>query len=396
MNLILEKTIWYKDWQFWLLFLVINMSGNLCFTYIFPYKPILISIFILLVGVVCLKKKLQYNIIIYLLLWIFVLLLQGTYTNDVYSFSSSFHFFIKIAIGCLLSLLLKRNFVTYYSKIIYFFAIVSLICFCYNCWGGVLPYIPVGKTALDGGNIFRVTSVLYTQLYNLSAGGITLRNCGPFWEPGAFQGFLNLSITLQLIYREKENRKWLLEMLILSIAILTTFSTGGYVVLFLNLLFCIYQSDKISNISKIYLYMFLLLIGVFLYISLDFLGEKISNDEGRLGVNFNDLGNGLYFLFGYGLSADSFSQSEIKTASSILNLFRYVGVMGFALYFSPFFGDRISLKNVFFVLLVALILMNEPFITAGPFWWSLPFIFMFSKNVVNSNNVLPFIKKSSF
>lgn len=369
-----ENLYWYKDKNFWLLFFIINMSGNLSFTYILPYKPILILLFLFLFTLYIVQKKIKYIESIYLLCWLCILLLQSIYTSDAYSFSSSLHFFIKIAVGVFTVYFLRDKFVEYYCKIILFLCLISLLGFIYNSLGGIVPYLPVEQTMLDGGKVFRVSSIIYTQLYNLDSGGITLRNCGPFWEPGAFQGFVNLAVILQLLTVKEENKKWYLQVGIYVISIITTFSTGGYIVLFLNLLYYFYSSKKINVNFKIYAFCLTVCIFISIFYSLDFLASKISNDTGRLSVSIYDLGEGIYMLLGYGLSSDSFSKSSLQSASGLFNLFRYVGIVGFLLYFMPILGKYINMKRLYFLFIIALILMNEPFITAGPFWWCIPLL----------------------
>lgn len=85
----------------------------------------------------------------------------------------------------------------------------------------------------------------------------------------------------------------------------------------------------------------------------------------------------MYTLFGYGFVGESISQSGIKSASSVLNLFRYTGLLGIILYYTPLIGVQISLKKLFYALIIFLIMMNEPFITAGVFWWGIPLLFPF-------------------
>lgn len=366
----------YKDWLFWVLFLIINLSGNLCFSYIFPYKIILLILSsVLLFYYSFYRQFFHYEVFVYLACWLIILLLQAFYTSSDYSFTSNFHFFLKIVIGVVLVYLLKNKFVDYYCEIIYVFSLISLPLFVYNCLGGIVPFISVDSTNLDDGNVFRVSSLIYTQLYNLSANEISLRNCGPFWEPGAFQGFVNLAICLNLLTYKEEDSKWRFRMVIYVVTVLTTFSTGGYILLIVNVIYYILRTNRISFENKFWLLLIVFVGSLCSFILIDFLGEKIYQDKGRLNVSLSDLGTGLYLLFGYGLSSSSILQSDIQSVSSIFNMFRYVGIVGFILYFLPVLWAKINTQSLYVFLCLFLILMNEPFITAGPFWWSIPLIF---------------------
>ena len=166
-------------------------------------------------------------------------------------------------------------------------------------------------------------------------------------------------------------------MFIFAIAIITTFSTGGYIVLAFCFIYFLVSNKQLSNNNKMILLITFLSIALAIFFRTDFLYEKISNDKGRLGTSTDDLfsDNILYTLFGYGFAGESIAQSNIKSASSVLNLFRYTGLFGVLLYYIPLVGVQISLKKLFYALMVILIMMNEPFITAGVFWWGVPLLF---------------------
>ena len=375
---------WYADWRFWLLFIAINISGNPGFSVLFPYHATLIILFVGLLSYFLIQKQsLDNTFFIYILLWTCLFLFQGYYI-DAYGFSSAIHVIMKVTIGLLTLLVVNYKFTKYYSNIIYFFCIVSLICFTYNHIFGVLPYINLGA-GMDGGAGFRVSSIIYTQLYNLNNSGLSFRNCGPFWEPGAFQGFVNLAILLELLSGNDRNKQWHLRFAVFVITVITTYSTGGYVVLALNLIYYIVTNQRLIWNVRVLLLSITSIIAVFLFFNIDFLHNKISGDKGRLGTSAADLfsNNILCTIFGYGFSEESFTQSNIKSASSFFNLFRYTGIIGIALYYIPILGIKLNANRLYFLLTVFLILMNEPFITAGVFWWSIPLLF-------------PFIYKSSY
>lgn len=369
---------WYKDWKFWLLVVAINISGNPSFGIIFPYYATVICLFIGLMAYSLFKQKsLDKAIYMYILLWTCLFLFNGLYVRE-FALNSALHIIMKMAIGLLVLLVVNKKFPVYYSNIVYFFCTLSLICFAYNHIWGVLPYISLGER-MDDGNGFRVTSILYTQLYNLNNHGQVLRNCGPFWEPGAFQGFINLAITIELLSNKMHDWKWNLRMLIFATTIITTYSTGGYIVLVLNFIYYLFTDNSIAKSNRIILLSSFLIIVLIVFLKIDFLYDKIANDQGRLGTSFSDLfaDNILFTFFGYGLAEESIVQSDIKSASSVLNLFRYTGLMGILLYYVPLIGVQISLQRLFYSSVIFLIMMNEPFITAGVFWWSMPILFSY-------------------
>ena len=373
---------WYKDWKFWLLLVSINISGNPGFNIIFPYYTTIIGLFIGLIAYSLFKQKnFDKTVYTYILLWTILFLLNGFYVRE-FALNSALHIIIKMTIGLLVLFVLNKKILAYYSDIIYFFCIISLICFAYNHIWGVLPYISLGER-MDGGSGFRVTSIIYTQLYNLNSQGLTFRNCGPFWEPGAFQGFVNLAITIELLSDKVRDKIWSFRMLIFVITVITTYSTGGYIVLALIFFYYLSTNKDLAMLNKIMLIGLFFMIALIVFLKTDFLYNKIVNDRGRLGTSSSDLfsNNILFTLFGYGFAEESIVQSDIKSASSVFNLFRYAGLIGVLLYYLPLIGVQISLKRLFYALVIFLIMMNEPFITSGVFWWSIPLLFPYiSKN----------------
>ena len=221
----------------------------------------------------------------------------------------------------------------------------------------------------------RVSSLLYTQLYNINSEELALRNCGPFWEPGAYQGFLNLAITLLILTNNIRDKKFWINIAILIVTIITTFSTGGYIVLFFNLLLLIYMEKNVSQFTKFFVCLFLLSLSISVFFNVNFMYEKIKDDSNRLGVTSGGLSPLINLILGYGYAAQSIANSKIETVNGLLGLFTYSGLAGIMLYIIKLIGKFVTPYRLMWVLIVCLILMNEPFLTAGPFWWGVPFIF---------------------
>jgi len=107
---------------------------------------------------------------------------------------------------------------------------------------------------------------------NTTAGGIFLRNSGPFWEPGAHGGYLILAYGFNLIItKELFNRNGKLIMF----ALLTTFSTTAYISFMVLITF--YVMAVVKSNYKIFLLPVILVGMVLSFTSFDFLGEKIKS-----------------------------------------------------------------------------------------------------------------------
>lgn len=374
-----------KDSRLWLLLVGINTGGNLGFNYHFPIMETLIALFLVL----CLKflmDKLSFtrNMVIYISFFIFIFILQAAYL-PIFSVNTTIHYVLMIVVALMLVTLCGNDFFPFFSGIIFVYALISLFCYFYILVGGSIPYYPIQESNIDGGVIMRVYNLYYTQLGNPESGLVYgARNCGPFWEPGAFQGFLNLSLWFELTLNRKRDLYWKIRVAVFIITVLTTLSTGGYVVLFSILLFYFIQVKKNNSAWRIAGAVILLIISIYAYTTLDFLGDKIASDEGRTVFSFTDFPNPMYAIAGYGYATEMFRQSSMSSASSIFNLFRYMGVIGFLVYMIPLFLNKTSQRISFFVI-VSLILMNEPFLSNALLWWGMPFVFY---NVFKKNNTI--------
>lgn len=113
------------------------------------------------------------------------------------------------------------------------------------------------------------------------------RNAGMFWEPGAFAGYLSLAMVFLAIIKERLSRRaYTYYLIILSIALLTTLSTTGYVVYPLILLLhyggTMQAKNKISAkiMLTLYIVLPLIVVGSFIaYNKLPFLREKVSHQR---------------------------------------------------------------------------------------------------------------------
>lgn len=96
-----------------------------------------------------------------------------------------------------------------------------------------------------------------------------IRNLGIFWEPGAFQTFLVMVILIE--FHTKDNQSSGKFLVIHMVALLTTFSTTGFVGLLLLIMYIIISTKKFSDKLKYIL--------VFISFSILFLFLFINNND---------------------------------------------------------------------------------------------------------------------
>ncbi|MEG0775048.1 O-antigen ligase family protein [Clostridium sp.] len=127
-----------------------------------------------------------------------------------------------------------KQFTIIFVNIITFIAVISLIFMLLN--DIIRPYINSFKT-VEG--ISASYKNLYIYLYPLYT---PYRNTGIFWEPGAYQVFLNLALCFVLLL--KEHKRVFLKISVLVLTILSTSSTTGYILMILILITFILSRKK--------------------------------------------------------------------------------------------------------------------------------------------------------
>lgn len=170
-----------------------------------------------------------------------------------------------------------------YMKVMYYLAALSLICYIFQ-WFKIIPDIPflyeTNRVKYYG--IF-FWNVRYNEIFSTSNG--FPRNCGPFWEPGAFSGYLLMVVLLYFNDLNDFWKKYRKESVILILAFITTFSTQGYVAAFVLALSWYVTNTYKRNLVKIsFLFLSFVYIFYLSYESLPFMREKI---EEQLEISRN-------------------------------------------------------------------------------------------------------------
>lgn len=286
------------------------------------------------------------------------------------SLSSTIFMLLKLYVGFAIIRILGRKFVKGYIEVMFMLALISLPFFIYNMYRGYIPGIPFSEIGVSLG--------LYTEIFG---DGLILikRNSGMFWEPGAFQGYLNIAIYFALL--QPNLKRKFLKVVVLIIAVLTTKSTTGYFVVFLILLYYILFLRKSSIISKTIFLILLISSFIYAYYGLNFLQDKIveeSTKDINQGGRINDYikyGSLILSNFFLGVSA---SVAEIApSGNGFVSFLLYYGIFGVGYYFFILYKNirrQINYKyTVLFVLLVLITLQGEGFIYY-PLYLVLPLI----------------------
>ncbi len=230
-----------------------------------PLFVVLFSVFLLR------KKRLDWKFVI-LLIFLVVITLVQTYVFNFYSIQTIVGVFLRVIIAYLIVKILGEKFIPYFINILYGMAIVSMIFYFL-----VLLVPAMGDVFLSIAPLFDIfnfagyknsTLVIYT-LDDIEG----QRNPGPFWEPGAFAGYLIVAYIFNFYSMDKYKIK---KSIVLLLTIITTISTTAYLALFIFLFFAYYK--KIKNVFIRTIAVFIILVGgYYVFTGLDFLGKKIEH-----------------------------------------------------------------------------------------------------------------------
>ena len=222
----------------------------------------LISLFYVIRNRKIIKLK---NVTIYILCYVIIGCLQYQYFN-YFNNRAIIEIPLLILTGFFIVRYLGNKFSYIYFNLLYYISIISLVFFGLMLLTGFVPSLSI-FTRDNYQSIF-IYCIRNNEIVNL-------RNCGPFWEPGAFGGYL---VCIGLLYFNKLDWLWHTykkKCIVILITVLTTFSTQTYVCLFLIIV--LFLLRRASGMKFVVCAMLSVVISVIAYTSLDFLGEKIEN-----------------------------------------------------------------------------------------------------------------------
>lgn len=193
---------------------------------------------------------------------------RGTLTNLL-------GYIIPILNAYIIIKLIGNKFFKYFVNVVYVFAIIGLFFWLLeNLIPSFNESIPawVVKFGTDPSD-WKESLILFAYEPNRAIGELIIRNNGGFWEPGAYVTTLVPAFFFSSIINGINHKKsW-----IILITILTTFSTTGYIALFVIIIYNVIVSSY-SIVLKNTLIISFVLVSVFAYFSLDFLSTKINQN----------------------------------------------------------------------------------------------------------------------
>ena len=185
---------------------------------------------------------------------------------------------LRITTAYLVVKLIGEKFIDYYLNLMVFFAIISLIIFTpiflkpdfLNTLVDATPSFLSYQYELWGFMIDRKTLIVYNLLQEADR----VRNCGPFWEPGAYGGYLVIAYMLNTIREKKLMGKI---NILFIVATISTQSTTAYLALFAFIVCYIFFEDYSYGVKSL-----IIVFGVAGYVAfqtIPFLGDKIKEEN---------------------------------------------------------------------------------------------------------------------
>lgn len=208
----------------------------------------LISMFVfsVLAWFVFSDRKINDRFVFYVCIFTGFLLLIHLYTDKSLSFLSVLGTSMKLLIAYFILKTVGKNFLEVYIKVVVFLAVISLFGYLsdrFLLFDGVITQLPrVGELGYEG--------IFYLFRFQEHID----RNNSIFFEPGAYQILLNAALFMLFFARTKfsPRRKWVY-ILILSVTLLTTFSTTGFMIFGALVSLVMVKSSVISNKGKLIL-----------------------------------------------------------------------------------------------------------------------------------------------
>ena len=377
-----------------LLLMTIAVSG-------FPFfssTVLFIPLFIVLFTVFLLRKRKFDTVFVLAIIFLVFITAMQTVVFNFFSIQTSAGVFLRLINGYLIIKILRDNFANYYVNILFGLSLISLIF-----------YIPI--ILLPGFDLFLIKIASFMDVLNIADSDadsliiytlhhLTLsRNTGPFWEAGAFGGYLVIAYIFNRFSKSKKKKT---KEFLMLVTILTTFSSTAYFVIFF-FIFAFYFRYIKNFFIKISFISLLTVMGYFVTFELPFLGNKVSTqvkDASQVNNPYLDSTNSQRFLsilrdyedfkghefFGRGsnpITRYSYDpDNQIRTVGLTDILVRmglpYFLFMIFLLhrsmkYFTSFYNFNGAIYYNSFLISIILTLMSQVYFN-HPVFWSLLFL----------------------
>lgn len=367
-------------------YLILFTSGSVLYMQASNKYLILVFLVVLASWFLLSDRRVDPGFVLYLIIFASFLLLIHFYTGGSLKLVSVIGTTMELLLAYLILKIVGANILESYINTVVFLAIVSIFGYLtdsFLLFEGVIRQLPpVGDIGYEG--------VLYVYR-NWGEAAQRVRNKSIFYEPGAYQFFVNTGLFILVFARTgfSSVRKWIYASILL-VTLLTTFSTTGFLIFGVLSGLVLMKSESISASGKAALVGILVIVIIifsarFQYIIFDKIGEFLaiqdvtdSRDRRSFDMivdleiakrHFLGLGHEKYFkeFSGIGLIQEGAASSNgITSALAIYGLpfFLFLFASYFA-FFNKYFTGFFMKAVPFFMLL--LFIFSEAYYTLTPF-----------------------------
>lgn len=386
-----------------LIYLLISLSGNQAFQI-----PALLATFALSLVLFLYRRKSADIIFMSLISFVVLILILQAMKFNYFPWMTIAGGIIKILVAFFIIKSVGSTFIEKYINIMVLLSLISIvfylmISFVPGLHEQLIPYAiyTSGGEANGGG----------TERYFLGIGTIIgeewsdreyFRNHGPFWEAGAFAGYLMIAMIFNVM---KTGRVFNIAGIILAITVVTTVSTTAVLALFLLIAFQLLASKK-NQLLKWMAVPLVIAIAITSFSNFEFLGEKIdeqleqSQESSNVGSDkstrfldvirdWEDLEG--HELIGRGLHSETRFGKESKESRLILrtngitdHLVRF-GAIFLIITFALLYRSQLALLKhykqvnkifaLFSTMIIIMLLQSEVYFNY-PFFWGLMILYV--------------------
>ena len=305
------------------------------------------------------------KIVLFYILGIVILLLINIDTN----YSSFFVLINRILIATLVIYLITfERFSKAFTNIILIVSVVS-----WFSWIVILLDIPSFLTDFHGIDGRPLRNFIFFGVWENFITYKVFRNSGLWWEPGAFQVFVNLAFIFTLINRVMSFKRYF----IFLVTIITIASTTGFLVFSLLSLIYFKKYFILKKRNLIYLNIFLILLIISFVLLIPSICDKFNSDSFSFGsflsryydllISVNMFIDNIFIGYGFGsqiakaisygenfIGYDLYYLSTPTGADGITMFISQVGILGFILIIPFLFTEYIMHLNVFDKILISI------------------------------------------
>lgn len=323
----------------------VYMEGNINYGRIAMYIISLSCILLIIMNRVIDKKVLKKNISAAIIIcgWLLLYWIQDSKKSSGFIILIITFFFVFIYLRCFdrPSLNCESSYLEIYENMIFIIAIISLFFWVFGSYLEIIKstgtiYSLWGNASVKSyyGIYFETQSTYFLNIH-------FVRNSACFTEAPMASFHFSIAFLTELFLKKE---KKIVKIIVFSLAILTTLSTTGYVLIILGfgLFYAVKKSDgKISNVIKVIIIPIIIVGGFVLTYNLIIM--RLGTNSGNIRMDDIQAGikawsNNIIFGNGYGNSdsykayMSGFRSNNKGFSNSILQILAYGGVVLFAPY----------------------------------------------------------------